>query len=106
MPGNRFAFSNEHLALDGRNVRAGDVDIDGDPRQNETVAVVVNAIANDVEPIVSGVRAPEATEIVFGVWCQSGDTVERLIRSVPVRRRIRQHGGSVGNGAFCIPLAI
>lgn len=44
------------------------VEVGGDPAQDEAIAVVVDALENDEDPIVSGHRALGATEVVFGVW--------------------------------------
>ncbi|MCU4743281.1 Gfo/Idh/MocA family oxidoreductase [Natronoglomus mannanivorans] len=44
------------------------VDVGGDHAQDEAIAVVVDALETDGDPIVSGERALGGTEIVFGVW--------------------------------------
>lgn len=77
------AHTNRFLGTDGEiEYRLGDeyrirtdetdgwetVSVGGDPAQDAAIAAVVDALANDEEPIHSGARALGATEIVFAIW--------------------------------------
>lgn len=44
------------------------VTVGGEPAQDSAIETVVNGLANDEEPTISGENALAATEIVFGIW--------------------------------------